>query len=344
MESEIAKIAEGALPYSHVLAEQIELYKTKFEKFVVNIAGMDSLFEASFQPLSDSGKIMGRCGICKRYTKYLPLRPQRIFCPTCSRTYDLPPNGTVKLYREQTCPLDGFELVYFSTGSTGRSFVLCPKCYNEPPVEGVKPPMSCTQCTIATCPHSLAKNGLFPCPNVVGGSGARGTNATSGGVEKQCEGTVCLDGTSAPRWKVSCNTCNFAGIFNESVHGVSIVAPPAVPNIEDAAAANPGVCEDCGAVLLNISFGKKAGKEDMQGVCVVCDEEDLEGVLEAKLVKMGISRFRGRGRGRGRRGGRGRGGGHRRQRSDDGPAFGGADGRLARRGEGPSLGAFFKDI
>lgn len=348
MEAEIAKIAEGTLPYSQVLAEQLELYTNKFRRFVLQITGMDSLFEASFSSLSDSGKVMGRCGICKRYTKYLPLRPQRIHCATCQRTYDLPPNGNIKLYREQTCPIDGFELVYFTTGAAnGRSFVLCPKCYNEPPVEGISAPMSCTQCTVATCPHSLARNGLFPCPNVVGGSGARGTSGTSGGVEKPCDGTVCLDGTSAPRWKLSCNACNFAGIFNESVHGVSISSPagPAkVPNIEDAASAAPagGVCEDCGAVLINISFGKKAGKEDMVDVCVVCDEEDLEGVLEARLVRLGLARSRGRGRGRGRRGrGRGR-GGHRRQRSDDGPAFGGAEGKMMRKNEGPSLGAFLK--
>jgi DNA topoisomerase-3 len=200
MEKEIAQIADGVVPYSQVLAEQIELYQSKFRNFVLGISPMNSLFEASFSSLQDSGKLMSRCGICKRFTKYLPLRPQRIHCATCSRTYEMPPNGTIKLYREQVCPIDGFELVYFTTGAAdGRSFVLCPKCYNEPPVSGIKPPMACTQCTVATCPHSLARNGLFPCPNLLGGSGARGTSGVSGGAERPCEGTVCLDATSAPR-------------------------------------------------------------------------------------------------------------------------------------------------
>ncbi|KAI9015509.1 putative DNA topoisomerase 3-beta [Hyaloraphidium curvatum] len=341
MESEIGKIADGAVHYTHVLSEQLRLYRDKFLRFVGGIAGMDSLFEVSFSSINDTGKIMGRCGACRRYLKWLPLRPQRLHCATCQRTYDLPQNGAIKLYREQQCPLDGFELVYFSTGSTARSFVLCPKCYNEPPVPGIKAPMPCSQCTIAKCPHSLARTGLFPCPNVIGGTGSRGTSGSSGGVERPCDGTVCLDGTSAPRWKLSCNSssCNFAAIFSDSVHGVATVAS-GVPSIEEANAAS-GVCETCGAVLINIRFGSKAGRADLESICVVCDEEDVEGVLEAKLVRMAMLRSRGRGRGRGRRGrGRGR-GGHRRQGSDEGPAFAGAEGRMVRKGDGPSLGAFF---
>jgi len=44
--------------------------------------------------------------------------------------------------------------------------------------------MSCNKCTNPTCPLSLQKNGMFECP------------------EENCEGTMVLDNTLAPRYKV----------------------------------------------------------------------------------------------------------------------------------------------
>jgi DNA topoisomerase-3 len=58
-------------------------------------------------------------------------------CQNCEETYSLPQNGTIKLYKELKCPLDNFELVLFSLGNTataqGKSYPLCPYCYNHPP-------------------------------------------------------------------------------------------------------------------------------------------------------------------------------------------------------------------
>ena len=72
-----------------------------------------------------------------RYMRYIPLKPQRLYCPWCEETYSLPQNGTIKLYKELRCPLDQFELVLFSLGNTaeaqGKSYPLCPLCYNHPP-------------------------------------------------------------------------------------------------------------------------------------------------------------------------------------------------------------------
>jgi DNA topoisomerase III len=98
---------------------------------------MDSLFEASFSPLASTGKNLSKCGKCLRYMRYIPLKPQRLYCTTCEVTYNLPQNGTIKLYKELKCPLDGFELVYYSLGNSekaqGKSYPLCPYCYNYPP-------------------------------------------------------------------------------------------------------------------------------------------------------------------------------------------------------------------
>jgi hypothetical protein len=36
-----------------------------------------------------------------------------MYCATCEAVYNLPQGGAIKLYKEITCPLDGFELVLF---------------------------------------------------------------------------------------------------------------------------------------------------------------------------------------------------------------------------------------
>jgi DNA topoisomerase III len=188
-----------------------------------HIAKMDALFEASFSPLAATGKSMSLCGSCNRYMcvscssdeggllcavpvpsasptsptlsmcfpscfrRFIPLRPQRLFCPTCNETFGLPQNGTIKVFDGQRCPLDGYELVLFSLGnaakSLGKSFPICPKCYSHSPFEGLSS-MGCDQCLHPTCRHGLARNAVCMCP-------AAG-----------CAGVMALDPRSRPTWKV----------------------------------------------------------------------------------------------------------------------------------------------
>ncbi len=43
----------------------------------------------------------------------------------------------MKLYKGLECPLDGYEIVLFSlSGPDGKTYALCPFCYNNPPFEG----------------------------------------------------------------------------------------------------------------------------------------------------------------------------------------------------------------
>ena len=51
--------------------------------------------------------------------------------------YSLPQQGNIKLWKENICPLDGFELLVYQNAGGNVSFVLCPYCYNMPPAEGV---------------------------------------------------------------------------------------------------------------------------------------------------------------------------------------------------------------
>lgn len=102
------------------------------------LSGMDELMEVSFSPLAATGKPLSRCGKCHRFMKYIQAKPSRLHCSHCDETYTLPQNGTIKLYKELRCPLDDFELVLWSSGSRGKSYPLCPYCYNHPPFRDMK--------------------------------------------------------------------------------------------------------------------------------------------------------------------------------------------------------------
>lgn len=132
VEKQLNSIARGEGDFHSILKNAIEMYRWKFLYFVQNIDAMDSLFEVSFQPLSESGKAFSRCGKCRRYMKYIESPPARLCCTHCGDTYNLP-NGMVKVYKELKCPLDEFELLAFSNGNNGKSYSLCPYCYNHTP-------------------------------------------------------------------------------------------------------------------------------------------------------------------------------------------------------------------
>ena len=48
---------------------------------------MDELFEASFSPLAATGRALSKCGKCKRYMRYIPLRygDSTLFMLFCSK-------------------------------------------------------------------------------------------------------------------------------------------------------------------------------------------------------------------------------------------------------------------
>ncbi|KAF4532850.1 hypothetical protein B566_EDAN001453 [Ephemera danica] len=179
-------IAVGKASMSAVLQHTVEIFKQKFLYFVKNIEGMDQLFEVSFSPLAMSGKAMSRCGKCRRYMKYVQAKPSRLHCSHCDETYNLPQNGIIRIYKELKCPLDDFELLSWSAGNRGKSYPICPYCYNHQPFRDMKKGSGCNACTHPSCPHSLNSNGVSSCV--------------------ECEGGVLvLDPASAPKWKLSCN-------------------------------------------------------------------------------------------------------------------------------------------
>lgn len=64
---------------------------------LVQIENMDALFEAQFSPLSETGRMLSKCGKCLRYMKYISMQPSRLYCATCEEVYYVPQKGTIKV-------------------------------------------------------------------------------------------------------------------------------------------------------------------------------------------------------------------------------------------------------
>ncbi|KAI8538181.1 hypothetical protein RHMOL_Rhmol09G0082200 [Rhododendron molle] len=259
------------------------------------IDNMDALFEAQFSPLSDSGRLLSKCGKCLRYMKFISTQPSRLFCSTCEEVYYVPQKGAIKLYKELTCPLDNFELLICSfPGPEGKTFPFCPYCYNSPPFEGIGSlfgaskaggsvqlgkgaGMPCFLCPHPTCQHSLIAQGVCACP--------------------ECNGTLVLDPVSAPKWRLYCNMCNCLVFLPEGAHRITTTEER---------------CVECDSTIIEVDFNKKTTPlqdgTTLYSGCILCDEL-LHSLVEMKYGKSFSKRIGGRGRMRGKgRGGRGRGG------------------------------------
>lgn len=297
IEQQITLIAKGQADHGRVVHHVLQEFMAKFSYFVSQIERMDTLFEAQFSPLADSGKMLSKCGKCGRYMKYIAMRPARLYCSACEEVYGLPQNGSIKLYKELTCPLDSFELVLVSfSGPDSKSYPLCPYCYNHPPFEEVDAMvmvatgtgkgdrgskagggMPCTFCLHPTCRHSMVKQGVCACP--------------------ECNGTLVLDPVSGPKWRLDCNRCNCLVYLPQNAHRI---------------ATTDEVCVECGSTILEIDFNKTstplADGITLHRACILCDDL-LHSLIQMKYGRSFTRKSgRGRGRGRGRSRGRGRGG------------------------------------
>lgn len=270
VEKQLTLIAQGKADFDSVLRHTVEIFKLKFLYFVKNIEGMDQLFEVSFSPLAASGKAQSRCGKCRRYMKCIMSKPSRLHCSQCDETYSLPQNGNIRSYKELKCPLDEFELLTWSTGARGKSFPLCPYCYNHPPFRDMKKGSGCNSCTHPNCMHSFAVNGISACV--------------------ECEGVLVLDPSSGPKWKMVCNKCDVIIHLFDEAHKVTV---------------EESTCE-CGAQMVTVEYKPDKSKlsngaTEMTG-CVFCTPEFLllvekHRAVASRPVAIGKS-TRGRGRAR----------------------------------------------
>jgi DNA topoisomerase-3 len=282
MERACDEVAERSCAPAAVLGPTLETWKGKLEVTMAKVEAMDSLFGASFEKLeATTSRLRVQCGTCLRQMVFVSRRPRRFFCATCEETYNVPDKGAIKIYMGKKCPLDGFELVLHVEAAT-RTVVICPRCYNEPILPGAKAGDACPRCPSDTCQFSIAKTGIFPCPD--------------------CDvGTIYLP--VDPPIRLDCNMCLFQLNFPPEMHAVH----------------RRGFCEGCGCREIEIVWHRDkrspTGTPSFSG-CLVCDDffQDLLTAKEARFSRKALGakgRGGGRGRGRGGRGGRGRGGGGR---------------------------------
>ena len=96
IEKECTLIAQGKAELEDVVDHSLQVFKEKFVFFKEHIAvsdrvlrylqGMDTLFESEFSLLTESGKPLSRCGICKRFMRYVKSPPPRLYCSECNVT------------------------------------------------------------------------------------------------------------------------------------------------------------------------------------------------------------------------------------------------------------------
>jgi len=239
MERELNEIATGKRQFKEVLKNTLDEFRKKFLFFREHIGGMDELFQVSFSSLADSGKPLSKCGHCRRFMKLISHKPIRLYCQNCNNTLSLPYTGTFRTHKEMTCPHDNFDLLYCSTGVGGKSFVLCPLCYNNPPFEGMTKNSGCNNCTNPECGLSLIQNAIGPC--------------------KGCKfnGTLVPDPGSGPaKWRIRCNQCLF---MLEGFDKASEI-------LVDTASS----CEKCNAKFVRVVY--RTLEKEMKG-CVFCNKQ-----------------------------------------------------------------------
>lgn len=52
--------------------------------------------------------------------KLIMAKPVRLHCASCDETLNVPQNCNIRLNKELRCPLDDYELLYCTTGTSGK--------------------------------------------------------------------------------------------------------------------------------------------------------------------------------------------------------------------------------
>lgn len=341
-------IAKGEATKEAVVEHSLRNFENKFRFFCAHIGMMDTLFESSFSPLAATGKFLSKCGKCSRYMRYIPLKPQRLYCPTCEETHSLPQNGTIKLYKELRCPLDNFELVLFSLGnsttSQGKSYPLCPFCYNHPPqfddIEDEGDNEGEDEMESGVTGHEGVADGK----DSKEPSSASASSSTSKGKEEEDEKG---GGSNLAMGKMGCNecthpTCKHSATFNEMgacpsignngtpCGGSLILDVNSKPNwklacnrcntllrfhadIHNISPCQRQNCAECGSRIAIFEFNKLRtplpnGETKVKG-CIVCNDllNGLTEMITGRSINIKLVRQMRYKRGAGGRGGRGRG-------------------------------------
>jgi len=107
-------------------------------------------------------------------------------------------NGTVNIAGDHFCPLDGFQLLLFTSYNKITSFLICPMCSNKSPYPDVSSRLTCNLCPQQDCPYSSVNNDIGTC--------------------KCNKGLLVLDQMIESNLTASCNSCPNKLLLVENVH------------------------------------------------------------------------------------------------------------------------------
>ena len=226
--------------------------------------------------------------------------------------YSLPQNGTIKLYKELRCPLDQFELLLFSLGNSekaqGKSYPLCPYCYNHPPDFSEQPSSESGHSSSRSIKDKDSSGAAGGTSDIAPQDEGDDEDENNGGAERgpmgcnscqhpsckhsavmnaicvcptNCGGQLVFDITSKPNWKLACssNSCNTLLRFKADIHNITPLR---------------SICPDCGSKQATFEFNKNSklklpakaiatdsggDSETTYSGCIVCDDF-LNGLTE----------------------------------------------------------------
>lgn len=228
-----------------------------------------------------------------------------------------------------------YEYVGNSATAQGKSYPLCPCCYNHPPtfIEGpvenedekddsVRPESHLDQMVASSSKGvtvspivvhdneiamtKLLRMGCNEClhPTCKHGVIVNGicecpnTIVTTNDKSIKCNGTLVLDVNSKPNWKLACNQCNVILRFHANIHDVIPISRKH--------------CEECDTKICKFEFNKLKtplpNNETTYVGCIICDDmlNSLTEIISGRSIHLTLLRQqRHKRNARGGRGGRG---------------------------------------
>lgn len=210
MEADCQRVARGELPRIEAVQNCLRQMKECFTVCQRDAAKLDAAMAKHFPPFGTGGseadyvvsqRNLSTCGSCH---DGMDLRERRdgqggrqLFCRTCQRAYQLPPNGSLAQH-EASCPICGFQVLVVTNPTTQREHTICPYCFRNPPpehqsVEEAGNDFRCFTCSHNTCPLAGGVVGgdsdVSGCPDALCGGRMRLRRTGKGGADKQ---RLCL--------------------------------------------------------------------------------------------------------------------------------------------------------
>jgi len=162
---------------------------------------MDDVFSGVFGTFQDAlsqAVPYSTCGQCQQNLLFVE-KFNKLQCENCKFTLSLPMTGSLTMAGDNFCPLDGFQLLLFTSFNKITSFLICPMCSNKSPYPDISGRLTCNLCPQEECPYSSVNNNMGTC------------NACN-------QGLLVLDQMIENNLTASCNSCSNKLLLVENLH------------------------------------------------------------------------------------------------------------------------------